>query len=69
MADLFKDDVPTDYPIGQQIREVRREIEMRERVYPNWVRKGTLDQDTARYRVAVMRSVLSTLEKEQRDAE
>jgi hypothetical protein len=49
--------------LRDQIKEVRREIVLRERVYPYWVRRGHLKEGQAAYGLAVMREVLKTLER------
>lgn len=53
--------------IDEQIRDVEREIKMRERAYPRWVDSGRLKQTDADYRLACMRAVLDTL-RAHRDA-
>lgn len=45
----------------EQIAEVRREIAMRERVYPRFVANGKLTQAKADRALATMRAVLMTL--------
>lgn len=45
-----------------QIKCVRREISMRERVYPRWIEQGKLKQEVADRELAHMRAVLDTLE-------
>lgn len=55
---LFPDDPPT---LAEQIACVRREIMMRERVYPGWVNKGRMSQTKAEHELLVMRQVLVTL--------
>jgi hypothetical protein len=49
--------------LEQQIACVLREIAMRERVYPNWVRSGRMKQDKADHEIAAMRAVLETLKQ------
>lgn len=49
--------------IQEQIAEVKREIAMRERLYPQWVDKGTLDAKGATQKLEAMRAVLSTLQE------
>jgi hypothetical protein len=56
MPDLF---APT---LAEQAAEVRREVALRERVYPLWVRKGDLSQHRADKQLAAMRAALKTLE-------
>jgi hypothetical protein len=48
--------------ITEQIACVRREIAMRERVYPKWVAAKRMKEDAADRELAVMRAVLATLE-------
>lgn len=47
--------------IDEQIACVRREIAMRERVYPSWVARGKMKQEKADHETAAMRAVLRTL--------
>lgn len=60
MSDLFAGE---PIPIEEQIAEVEREIAMRRRVYPGWVRAGRMDADTADRRIAAMQAVLDTLRR------
>ena len=48
--------------LQDQIACVKREIGMRERVYPRFVQKGTMNPDKAERELATMRDVLTTLE-------
>lgn len=45
-----------------QIACVKREIALRERVYPKWVAAGRMKQQAADHEIAAMRAVLATLE-------
>ena len=47
--------------LDKQIHSVQREIRMRKRVYPKWVKAGQLDQAKADYEIAAMEAVLVTL--------
>ena len=47
--------------LTEQIASVRREIAMRERVYPNWVASKKMTQAKADHELAAMRAVLDTL--------
>ena len=47
--------------IEEQIKCVKREIAMRERVYPREVRYEKMSQETADKEIASMRAVLKTL--------
>lgn len=49
-------------PITDQITCVKREISMRERVYPNWVERRRMNQEQATREITAMRDVLRTLE-------
>jgi hypothetical protein len=49
-------------PLSEQIDCVRREIGMRERVYPRWVQNGKMTQRAADLEIARMSAVLMTLE-------
>lgn len=49
-------------PIIDQIACVRREIGMRERVYPRWIDAGKMKQVAADREMTGMRAVLMTLE-------
>lgn len=48
--------------LDQQIACVRREIGMRERVYPKWVGAGRMKKETASHEISAMTAVLRTLE-------
>ena len=47
--------------IDQQIASVKREIGMRERVYPAWVSKGKMKPQQAEHEIEAMKAVLVTL--------
>ena len=55
MSDLFQPST------SEMIAELEREIRMREQVYPGLVRKGSLAQNTANRRIAVMKAVVTLL--------
>jgi hypothetical protein len=48
--------------VGAQIACVKREIAMRERVYPTLIAKGRMKAGDAEYELAAMRAVLATIE-------
>ena len=56
--------MPSLFPItiDDEIAEVRREIQLRERVYPNWVHTGRLKQERADRQLEAMRAVMARLE-------
>jgi hypothetical protein len=47
--------------VNEQIACVKREIAMRERVYPRWVAAGKMTKAKADHELAAMRAVLDTL--------
>ncbi len=53
----------TAVPIQQQVDCVRRELKMRERVYPRWIASGKMTQTLAARELEAMRAVLETLQK------
>ena len=55
MSDLFQPST------SEMIAELEREIRMREQVYPGLVRKGSLAQNTANRRIAVMKAMVTLL--------
>lgn len=59
MADLFGEDTSLEL----QIKCVEREIGMRKRVYPNWVKVRKMSAEKAEYEIKVMESVLNSLKK------
>ena len=52
---------PRPITLDDEIAEVSREIELRERNYPKWIDMGRLRQDHADRRLAVLLSVLKRL--------
>jgi len=56
----MNDGVPS-ISFADQIACVRREIAMRERVYPKWVNAGRMKAEAAERGIAAMRAVLETL--------
>lgn len=57
----------TDPTIDQMIACVKREVSMRERVYPRWIEAGRMTPEKADAELNTMRAVLKKLERE-RDA-
>ncbi len=51
----------TDIPLAQQIACLKREIAMRQRVYPKWVESGRMKLDMAEREIATMTAALHTL--------
>lgn len=61
MAELF-DDLPESVPLAAQIECIKREIGMREAVYPRRIVEGRMTEALANRELARMRAVLRTLE-------
>lgn len=57
--------LPMDMPIplSEQLKEVRREVALRQRVYPRWIANGKMSQATADRHLDLMRAVAETLAK------
>jgi len=53
--------VSAEFSIEEQISCVKREIIVRERVYPRWVSNGNMSQNKADSEIACMKAVLETL--------
>jgi hypothetical protein len=49
------------YPLTEQLKEVQREIGMREHVYPQWIARGKITKADADRRLDTMRAVEETL--------
>lgn len=58
-----------DIDINEQIKCVRREINMRESAYPRWVEKGRMKQVKADQEIAAMKAVEQTLLQVMQDQE
>ena len=55
--------------LDEQLACVKREIAIRENVYPQWVRSRRMKQDVADSEIARMKAVLETLKSLQQDEE
>jgi hypothetical protein len=49
--------------LAEQIAEAQRELALRERVFPRWVKSGRLSMDEAYHQLAAMRAILRTLQR------
>lgn len=47
--------------VAEQADEVEREIRQRERIYPDWIARGRIRQETAAKKVATLRDAARTL--------
>jgi hypothetical protein len=52
-----------EYTLEAQMACVKREIALRQRVYPKWVQSGRMKLDMADREIACMTAVLRSLEK------
>lgn len=51
-----------DISLNQQIECARREVAMRERVYPGLVRRGQMTRGQSEYELAAMKAILKSLQ-------
>jgi hypothetical protein len=58
---LFEQNAQHFASIQDQIDEVKREIAMRERMYPIWIKRKALTEHGAARQLGLMRAVLTTL--------
>jgi hypothetical protein len=47
--------------LEEQIAEAQRELALRKRCYPAWVKSGKLDAGDARYQILCMEAIVRTL--------
>ena len=47
--------------LTEQLAEAQRELALREKCYPGWVKSGRLSMDEAYHQLAAMRAILTTL--------
>lgn len=59
----------TTVALADQIACVRRELAMRQRVYPRWVSAGKMTQADSDREITAMIAVLATLQEVQRQRE
>ena len=62
MSDLFAEQGPSAVPLELQIAEVRRELQMRYKVYPRWIDAGRLTREAGAQQITRLEAVLETLE-------
>jgi hypothetical protein len=60
MTDALTEDL-SDVTLVAKIASLKREIAMRERVYPGWVRAGRMKQDAADREIRIMRAILKDM--------
>ena len=61
MHDLFSDSVPIS--LARQLAEVEREIALRRRVYPRFIKSGQLSPKAAERQIDIMEAVADTLRR------
>lgn len=49
-------------PVSEQLKELRRELAQRRRVFPKWVQDGRLEQAEADRRIARLEAAIATVE-------
>ena len=49
--------------LDEQIAEAQRELALREKCFPGWVKSGRLSMDEAYQRLAAMRAIVATLQR------
>ena len=47
--------------LHEQIAEAQRELALRKKCYPQWIKAGKLDADDARYQILAMQEIVRTL--------
>jgi hypothetical protein len=62
MTDLFPGDAPA-VSLDRQIECAKRELKMRERVYPRRILQGAMTEALARVETESMRAIVATLEE------
>lgn len=60
MSDVLTEDL-SDVTTADMVASVKRELAMRERVYPNWVASGRMKHEGAQVEMRRMRAVLKVL--------
>ena len=55
---------PETLPLAAQIGAAKRELALREKCYPDWVRKRRLRQVDADYELLAMRAIIHSLERQ-----
>lgn len=46
-----------------QLEELERELKMRERTYPRWIRQGQIAKDVAEHRMTCLRLIIRDFEE------
>ena len=49
--------------LTEQLAEARRELALRRRLYPDFIKRGTLDMTTAHSQLQAMVAIVATLER------
>jgi hypothetical protein len=49
--------------LGEQIAEAQRELALRRKCYPQWIKSGKLDMEDAYHQLQCMDAIIRTLER------
>jgi hypothetical protein len=47
--------------LAEQVAEAQRELALRRKCYPQWIKCGKLDEGEAKYQIRVMQAIVHTL--------
>jgi len=64
MSDLFPSPSPDDIRALDKVNEIKREIAVRQRVYPRWVSQHKITERLADYRIIVLQAILRDYQKD-----
>lgn len=63
MSDSLFPDAPQAFTIDDQIAAAEREVAMRKRVYPDWVKRQKISAEFAEFQVGAMEAIVVTLKR------
>ena len=52
------------FTLEEEIDELKRELSMREKVYPKWIQEGKIKRDSAEKKKGLIKSTIARLERE-----
>lgn len=55
----------SSFTLSEMISEAKREVAVRERVYPKWIERGKLKPSESSRRIALMKAIADELERRQ----
>jgi hypothetical protein len=57
--------MPPDHPsLAEQLAEAKRELALRQRTYPAWILRGTIEPALAERRLALQVAIVQTLQRQ-----